>query len=94
MAFDANRFLNVAHYLLDDATLDNREALQRTAVGRLYYTAFFQARTFVQSRGVRAATVGAVVGVLDGLPGMTDIGLMLRQLHAIRNQCDYDDSHD
>jgi hypothetical protein len=94
VSFDASRFRDIAGYLLDEATFNDREALQRTAVGRLYYAMFLRARQYLRGRGDRAAALHSVVVTLDRIPELRGVAADLDALHALRNRCDYDDSTD
>ena len=73
MPFSAERFREVATFLLERASHDDREALERTAVGRLYYASFLRLRQYLRNQGIRATTVGTVVSampVIDSISGM------------------------
>jgi uncharacterized protein (UPF0332 family) len=93
LPFAPVHFLNVASSLLKNAGLEEDEAYERTAVGRLYYAMFLQARSYLRQRGVRAATIGAVAGALEELSGAGSLGNELLRLHAYCNRCDYDDAN-
>ena len=94
MPFDARRFRDLATYLLNDTTHADREAVERTSVGRFYYAMFLGIRRFLRERGVRASTVGTVVLALDAIPDLAGVSTDLEELHALRNRADYNDTND
>jgi uncharacterized protein (UPF0332 family) len=88
------RFLAVATLLLENVGLDDREALDRSAVGRFYYAVYLQARLLLRSRGTMASTLESVARAFQAMPGYEDVGYDLRYLHGYRNRCDYDDTNE
>jgi hypothetical protein len=90
--FEANRFRELATFLLGQTSFDDREALNRTVVGRLYYATYLRLRQYLRSHGTRVATVATVVRALTASPEFLGVGLDLETLHALRNEADYNDS--
>lgn len=93
MPFDPDGFLNIARQLWAGLPSDEREAVDRTAVGRLYYGAFLKIRRQLRERGIRATTFGSVHRALTSEITTLRLGRQLEQLHALRNKADYDDTN-
>ena len=93
MPLDPHSFIDLASELLETRLSSNREAVRRTAVGRIYYGTFLQLRRYLRQAGIRAPTFGAVYGALIAR-GDGDTAGRLAQLHALRNQADYDETND
>lgn len=86
---DGREFLDVADSLL----LDRRQAYVQTSIGRFYYSAYLEARSFCEAHlgFVRSANsrehqdVPALIGQLD-----PEIANELKWIRRYRNNADYD----
>ena len=93
MPLDPYSFIDLTRELLETRPSSDNEAVGRTAVGRMYYGTFLQIRRHLRQEGTRTSTFGAVYGALIAR-GDPDTAGRLAQLHALRNQADYDDTND
>ena len=94
MPFDPRDFYDVGLFLLPDVPGLEREALDRTAVGRFYYACPLAIRRHQRSQGVRTSTFGSVLLALDASPQLAGLSVDLDELHRLRNRADYDDANE
>ena len=93
MPFAPIQSLDVASELLNQTGGNSREAFERSAVGRLYYASFLQARQLLRFQGVRAATVGTVAQALESIQGAETLGNGYRDSYCRAYPSDSDRHH-
>lgn len=98
MNFDWNEYLYLAKELSGDKDyLSNKEARERSAISRAYYSAIIQARAKVclingekfPRKNTHAWTIGKFISHAN--PQAKSIGSRLKRLKKRRERADYDD---
>ncbi len=101
MSFDWREYLTLAQFLHENGIAGcSKEASERVAISRAYYSAFCHARNyastklgFIKGRGndhqLLIIHFGVVEQVNSALVGVAD---KLDELRGWRNDCDYDDN--
>ena len=96
-SFSWDDFLALAEKLAIEARQERNEGKRRTAIGRAYYAAFNQARTYaISQRIVSSADEGSVHATLSRRLSeqsnreVANVGNILRTLFKARKHADYD----